>query len=156
MHPNDCTNVAILIHDIEIKYSTSVLIHIRLIVCKFMQKIYCNYHEPLELSSYEASSCLFRQQKKKILSSNSTVWCWTWIRLKGKFSSGIEGALAPTLNHDFNWKQLSEMILCIFLWMFSKFIWVHWFRNSRNINKKRLWILGVGVTFYLSYLFQDA
>ena len=32
--------------------------------------------------------------------------------LKGKFSSGIEGALASTLNHDFNWKQLSEMILC--------------------------------------------
>ena len=34
---------------------------------------------------------------------------------RGKFSSGIEGALASTLNHDFNWKQLSEMILCIFL-----------------------------------------
>ena len=34
--------------------------------------------------------------------------------LKGKFSSGIEGALASTLNRDFNWKQLSEMILCIF------------------------------------------
>ena len=31
--------------------------------------------------------------------------------LKGKFSSGIEGALASTFNHDFNWKQLSEMIL---------------------------------------------
>ena len=27
--------------------------------------------------------------------------------LKGKFSSGVEGALASTLNHDFNWKQLS-------------------------------------------------
>ena len=35
--------------------------------------------------------------------------------LKGMFSSGIEGALASKLNHDFNWKQLSEMILCIFL-----------------------------------------
>ena len=44
--------------------------------------------------------------------------------LKGKFSSGIEGALVSTLNHDFNWKQLSEMIICIFLLMFSKFIWV--------------------------------
>ena len=44
--------------------------------------------------------------------------------LKGKFSSGIEGALASTLNHDFHWKQLSEMILCIILLMFSKFIWV--------------------------------
>ena len=42
--------------------------------------------------------------------------------LKGKFSSGIEGALASTLNHDFNWKQLSEMTLCIFLLMSSKFI----------------------------------
>ena len=40
--------------------------------------------------------------------------------LKGKFSCGIEGALASTLNHDFNWKQLSEMILCIFLLMFSQ------------------------------------
>ena len=37
------------------------------------------------------------------------------LRLKGKFSSGIEGALASTLYHDFNWKQLSEIILCIFL-----------------------------------------
>ena len=36
------------------------------------------------------------------------------VPLKGKFSSGIEGALASTLNHDFNWKQLSKMILCIF------------------------------------------
>ena len=43
--------------------------------------------------------------------------------LKEKFS-GIEGALASTLNRDFNWKQLSEMILCVFLLMFSKFIWV--------------------------------
>ena len=42
--------------------------------------------------------------------------------LKGKFSSGIEGALASTLNHDYNWKQLSDMIICIFLLMFSKFI----------------------------------
>ena len=41
-----------------------------------------------------------------------------------KFSSGIEGALASTLNHDFNWKQLSEMILCIYRLMLSKFIWV--------------------------------
>ena len=40
--------------------------------------------------------------------------------LKGKFSSGIEGALASTLNRDFNWKQLSEIIIL----MFSKFIWV--------------------------------
>ena len=44
--------------------------------------------------------------------------------LNGKFSSGIEGALASTLNHDFNWKQLSETLLCIFYLMFSKFIWV--------------------------------
>ena len=49
---------------------------------------------------------------------------WDIWDLKGKFSSGIEGTLASTLNHDFNWKQLSEMILCIFLLMFSKFIWV--------------------------------
>ena len=42
-------------------------------------------------------------------------WFITISFLKGKFSSGIEGALASSLNHDFNWKQLSEMILCIFL-----------------------------------------
>ena len=41
--------------------------------------------------------------------------------LKGKFSSGIEGALVSTLNRDFNWKQLSEMILYIFRLMLSKF-----------------------------------
>ena len=40
--------------------------------------------------------------------------------LKGKFSSGIEVALASTLNHDFNWKELSEMILCIFSFDFFK------------------------------------
>ena len=42
--------------------------------------------------------------------------------LKGNFSSGIEGALASTFSHDFNWKQPSQVILCIFLLMFSKFI----------------------------------
>ena len=46
----------------------------------------------------------------------------TELCLKGKFSSGIEDALALTLNRDFNWKQLSEMILCIFMFMFSKLI----------------------------------
>ena len=45
-----------------------------------------------------------------------------YANLTGKFSSRVEGALASTLNHDFNWKQLSEMLLCIFLLMFSKFI----------------------------------
>ena len=34
-------------------------------------------------------------------------------RLNRKFSTGIAGILASTvLNHDFNWKQLSEMIPC--------------------------------------------
>ena len=42
--------------------------------------------------------------------------------LKGKFSSGIEGALASTLNHDFNWKQLSEMILCKFVDAFKVYL----------------------------------
>ena len=46
------------------------------------------------------------------------------VSLKGKFSSGIEGALASTLHYDFNWKQLSEMMLCIVLLMFLKFICV--------------------------------
>ena len=60
-------------------------------------------------------------QKRDFVLYNSNVIC-TLRLLKGKFSSEIEGALASTLNHDFNWKQLSEMILCIFLVMFSKFI----------------------------------
>ena len=70
--------------------------------------------------------------------------------LKGKFSSGIEGTLASTLNHDFNWKQLSEIILCIFLLMFSKFIWVTLIQKQQkySLNKTRLWSLGVGVAFY--------
>ena len=42
--------------------------------------------------------------------------------LKGKFSSGIERALASTLNRDFNWKQLSEIILCIFLDVFKAYL----------------------------------
>ena len=33
--------------------------------------------------------------------------------LKGRFSSGIEDALASILINDFNWKKLSEIILCI-------------------------------------------
>ena len=44
------------------------------------------------------------------------------LKLKGKFSSGIEGALASTLNRDFNWKQLSEMILCIFFDVFKVYL----------------------------------
>ena len=41
--------------------------------------------------------------------------------LKGKFSSGIEGALASILNRDFNWKQLSKIILCTFFCFQSLF-----------------------------------
>ena len=46
----------------------------------------------------------------------------TYDTLKGKFSSGIEGALASTLNRDFNWKHLSEMILCIFFDVFKVYL----------------------------------
>ena len=42
--------------------------------------------------------------------------------LKGKFSSGIEGTLASTLIRDFNWKQLSEIILCIFCDVFKVYL----------------------------------
>ena len=44
------------------------------------------------------------------------------VSLKGKFSSGIEGALASTLNRDFNWKQLSDMIICIFFYVFKVYL----------------------------------
>ena len=76
------------------------------------------------------------------------VW-FVWLSftsLKGKFSSGIEGALASTLNRDFNWKQLSETILCIFLLMFSKSIWETLIQKQQK--KKRIWISGVGVALY--------
>ena len=53
--------------------------------------------------------CIFFRNREKPADK-----CRSKIFLKGKFSSGIEGALASTLNRDFNWKQLSEMILCIF------------------------------------------
>ena len=64
--------------------------------------------------------------------------------LKGKFSSGIEGALASTLNCDFNWKQLSEMILWILLWMFSKFIWVTLIQKQQKYKEKRRLNFGRG------------
>ena len=54
---------------------------------------------PWKWTQYETSPCIL---------------CLLNFILKGKFSSGIEGALASTLNRDFNWKQLSEIILCIF------------------------------------------
>ena len=45
-------------------------------------------------------------------------------RLKGKFSSGIEGALASTLNRDFNRGNNYQKLYFfgIFLLRFSKFI----------------------------------
>ena len=65
-------------------------------------------------------------------------------RLKGKFSSGIEGALASTLNCDFNWKQLSEMIPCIFYLTFSKFIWVTLIQKQQKYFKKETLNFGRG------------
>ena len=64
--------------------------------------------------------------------------------LKGKFSSGIEGALAITLNRDFNWKQLLEMILCIFLLMFLKFIWVTLIQKQQKYKWKETLNFGRG------------
>ena len=42
--------------------------------------------------------------------------------LKGKFSSGIEGALASKLNHDFNWKQLRSDSLYFSLDVFKVYL----------------------------------
>ena len=85
------------------------------------------------IHSYSYSSSLISDRDSSVVRLFYTPLEYAWIlggeisfhcshALKGKFSSGIEGALASTLNRDFNWKQLSEMILCIFLLMFSKFI----------------------------------
>ena len=88
--------------------------------------------------------------------------------LKGKFSSGIEGALASTLNHDFNWKQLSEIILRIFLLMFSKFIWVTLIQEQQKYIKRdfefwawashfiMIWNITIRYQFLRTYLFQHA
>ena len=67
---------------------------------------------------------------------------WTLKLLKGKFSSGIEGALASTLNHDFNWKQLSEMILCIFCDVFK--VWVTMIQKQQKYTKKETLNFGRG------------
>ena len=75
---------------------------------------------------------------------NSLCVCATTTTLKGKFSSGIEGALASTLNHDFIWNQLSEIILCIFLLMFSKFIWVTLIQKQQKYKLKETLNLGRG------------
>ena len=92
--------------------------------------------------------------------------------LKGKFSSGIEGTLASILNRDFNWKQLSEMILCIFCVMFSKFIWVTLIQKQQKYKKRRkkgdfefwawashfimIWNITVRYKFWRTYFFQYA
>ena len=47
--------------------------------------------------------------------------------LKGKFSSGIEGTLASTLNHNFNWKQLLYEL---------KFLRWFYFREFRESNPR--------------------
>ena len=74
-----------------------------------------------------------------------------WIMsLKEKFSSGIEGALASTLNRDFNYQKW----FFVFFVMFSKFIWVTLIQKQqeekrrKKEEKRRLWILGVGATLY--------
>ena len=90
------------------------------------------------------------------------------IILKGKFSCGIEGALASTLNRDFNWKQLSEIILCTIFYVFKVYL--------SNIDSEKaeiffkgdfqfwawaphfimIWNITVIYKFWRTYLFQDA
>ena len=85
----------------------------------------------------------------KILATLQVHFDTEFTKLKGKFSSGIEGALASTFNRDFNWKQLVRNDSLYFSFdVFKVFFEWHWLRISRNINKKRLWILGVGVALY--------
>ena len=93
---------------------------------------------------------------------------FTFHFLKGRFSSGIEGALASTFNHDFNWKQLSEMILCIFLDVFKVFLsnidselaeikikrdFEFWAWASHFIM---IWNITVRYKFWRTFLLQDA
>ena len=89
--------------------------------------------------------------------------------LKGKFSSGIEGPLASTLNRDFNWKQLSEMILCIFCDVFKVYLKNIDSETAEKKGGKRdfefwawaphfimIWNITVRYTFWRTYIFQDA
>ena len=70
--------------------------------------------------------------------------------LKGKFISGTEGALALTLNRDFNRKQVSEMILYILIVfdVFKVYLSNTDSETAEIFKKVRLWILGVGAALY--------
>ena len=89
-----------------------------------------------------------------------------WYALKGKFSSGIEGALALTLNRNFNWKKLSEMILCIFCDVFKVYL-SNIDSKTAEIHKKgdfefwawashfiMIWNITVRYKFWRTYFFQ--
>ena len=91
--------------------------------------------------------------------------------LKGKFSSGIEGALASTSNRDFNWKQLSEIILCIFFFYVLKVYLSNIDSETAEMYQKgdfevwacmgtarfiMIWNITVRCKFWRTYLFQDA
>ena len=72
--------------------------------------------------------------------------------LKGKFSSGIEGALASTLNRDFNWKQnyYQKLFFVSFFDVFKVYLINMDSETAERMiyKKKRLWILGVSAALY--------
>ena len=76
-----------------------------------------SYSEDIKKNWFE-SRCLLYFLYFRINGDYNTIICqsdYEGMELKGKFSSGIEGALASTLNRDFNWKQLLKTILCIYV-----------------------------------------
>ena len=51
--------------------------------------------------------CMTKHEPFQIVMSKIICAEWEFKGLKGKFSSGIEGALATKSNYHFKWKQLS-------------------------------------------------
>ena len=82
--------------------------------------------------------------------------------LQGKFSSGREGALACKFIYDFEEKQLSEVMLCIYFWKFFYLYLSKIYTETAEISKKENWILyvnykiSVKYMFWRKYPFQDA
>ena len=90
--------------------------------------------------------------------------------LKGKFSSGREGAMASKFNYEIEQKQLSEVMLCIYLFLkvfnlYLSKIYTKTAEISKQVNCDfctwaSYFIMNYKITvkymFWRKYLFHDA